>query len=1116
MATIRELVNDLYLEIKEHRPKLLPTTYDNSGTIYYGEKTGLFGQGNNFGYKYFRRNGYSYISAKSDLKRGSLSDNTFLLPHQFAEARKAILDLYGIVKNTNFFDLISKEQKSLIVDFVKALSDNNIMAEETVRKTQLGYKSPYDDSFAAFTIGLAGDDKKTLVVKVKKFAPLKNELNQNEAGIASFDIKKDSQTNFSKIIENIKKFYETNELFKVFTESKSNKLIHDTAASYGQEVTSIYATELVLTYFLSEKKKLILINRNGDLKIKAVKNANENEEFELSDDAIYFCFSYLYEGLSSPPTITAPITNVPPTPKLSRNAQNFINEINSLPTDVKSEYIQILFYAFDELEEEDLQNNKVKEAYQFLCSLHEEKEDILPQSLRFVYVSKSFLKQISGLDADLIASLSEIKKSLNVVKNKNLGEYLKSKQLVYIEDYLKIRVRNGYKHRILFCFGDKIGKSPKDLYLFDYNTTHNFSNISDLQPSNQHYELWTLEKEAKPVPPLTEKQEKISNSVDKPLICTGCAGSGKTLISVYMYCNLLEKEFESDPSVDSKKLVYVTYNDNAKNNALIQLREIIGTANTKTVYEFFHDIAKPDLVGLRHSTFDEFFHWWRNDIHDYSFIDKINRLSSYNVERYVYTFYRGLYKGSMYRWGVNIENDSLTKEQFFSLMKNEPVEDEKIDLIWQICERYRKYQKEKKFYDDNDLARKVIRRINKGFPTNYQHIIIDEVQDLTEVQLDAVVKCSKDKRKLYFFGDQNQSINPTLFDVNNIQMCLEKNNTSIKPDDIYELHNSYRFGPLLAKYINHLVGLKRDWIGTTGINETESSNKHPEKNRWAGRSSDARVVDDILLKASNSANAIIIVPDNSTKEELRKKYGDDFVKRVITIYDSKGLEWDYVILYKMLQFNEDKFVEMMNGKGKKSTLHRMVFNQFYVGCTRAATCFSVIEPDLKPSLEKIMIGSLQKILPTNIGLYIEENTDAASWLMEAERLFEQGAYELAKNAYERAGVDPTEDFKVELCDIMCDENKKSSVEHAVKCKQSKNYREASLIYMNAGNGRLSKLMDLYLGINQSDADVWDIIMNEQLDDIDLKEINRNGFLSKKSLNIKTLMSKLLQKIKENK
>lgn len=799
-------------------------------------------------------------------------------------------------------------------------------------------------------------------------------------------------------------------------------------------------------------------------------------------------------------------------PPLSAKAQYFIDQVNGMKAEISEDEFELLFEQYDELDDKDCSDERVKEAYELLTALSY-KVSPVPKTVRFVYASKSFLKSIENLETEYIEYLDDIKKAFNTYKSNDLSNYLVSKRLVYIDTYLKIRVKNGDKHRIIFCFGDRIGKNPNDIYVFDYNRTHDFRNIKNLHPEEQQYFLWTIEKPKINVPPLTKKQESISLSVDKPLICTGCAGSGKTLISVYMYINLLDRDFGGNNNIIPEQLVYVTYNENAKDNAASQIKEVVGKANTKTISEFFFDIAKPDLDGKKYVDEDHFTNWWKNGITDYVLKIKMNSLCKENPIKYVYTFYRGLFKGSMYRWKLSNSDRFLTKDQFLNLLSKEPLDANKAELIYNICVMYQRYLDSHNMFDDNDLARFAVKRLSKGLSKKYNHIIIDEVQDLTEVQLDTVVKASNDKKKLYFFGDQNQSINPTLFNLDFIEMCLLANDSSIKTNDIHKLTNSYRFGPHLAKYINKLIALKQKWIGTLAIEETEGSNKDIEKNRWAGKTYDPNIISIILSRTANNANAIIIVPDEAVKNELRSKYGDEFVKRVTTIYDSKGLEWDYVVLYNMLKFNEDKYEEMISGQGKYSTLHRMIFNQYYVGCTRALSCFAVLENNLSDLIKEPIIGDLQTITDDNLNLYIQEETDLASWYKEAIRLFDAGIYDLAMAAFEKAEVTIEEEPKMDICSMLLNPNTKDDLNIAAICKERGFYKEASRIYQNAGNYRLSKLMNLYNDINISDYDAWDILINEKLTDEDIDVINKSGFLTAKSLSIENKIKQLIKELR---
>ena len=867
---------------------------------------------------------------------------------------------------------------------------------------------------------------------------------------------------------------------------------------YSLEVGEAFAFRAksngIVTWY-SENNQIVKVDSNG----RAIAiNAGKTRVFAKNGKAIDCCEITVNDALKLPP--------------LSKKAQSFVYEISNLKIETTEEEYGLLFEQFDELSEEECEDSRVSEAYELLKGLALTDAKV-PQTVRFVYASKTFLKALDELEDDCLSSVEDIKKAFNTCRGNELSEYLISKRLVYIDSYLKIRVKNGLKHRIIFCFGDRLGKNSKDIYVFDYNRTHNFSNIKNLHPEEQQYSLWTIEKPKITVPPLTKQQESISLSLDKPLICTGCAGSGKTLISVYMYLNLLERDYGGNASTSPEQLVYVTYNENAKDNASNQIKEVVEKANTKTVFEFFYDIAKPDLSNKKYADENNFAKWWKTEITDHLLKVKMNSLSKSNVIKYVYTFYRGLFKGSMYRWEMNHEDRYLTKEQMVDLLSKEPIDVEKINLIYSLCELYQHYLDSNHLYDDNDLARCAAKRMIKGISKKYNHIILDEVQDLTEVQLDAIVKCSFDKKKLYFFGDQNQSINPTLFNLDFIEMCLLRNNSYIETNDIYKLTNSYRFGPHLAKYINKLVSLKQRWIGTLSAEETEGSNKDLEKNRWAGKTCDASVIKEMIVRASNSANAIIIVPDESIKQELETKYGPEIAKRVTTIYDSKGLEWDYVVLYKMLKFNEDKYKEMVDGKGKYSTLHRMVFNQYYVGCTRALSCFTVLENDLDEEIQEPIIGDLQTITEANISLYIEEENDSTSWYKEAVRLFEAGIYDLALAAFEKADVTMEEEPKMEIASLLINEETKSDTNVAQLCKEKRFFKEASKVYQNAGKYRLAQLMRLYEGLNISDEDAWDIILNEKLTEEDMEVINKNGFLTSKSTKIENKLEKLLIELK---
>ena len=1177
MEKEKELINQLFSEVKKHYPDFEYRKYDTSDTVYFGQTSRDYPGKNGNGFKFYKEFYRYKIGVKSNLKTGKLDDYVFVLPEQFEKARICVLSLYEIPITSGTV------VQNAISDFEKTISGEglDLRPEPSAKGTTIRYVSKYDSSYAPVIISTTDGNA---IIRIKKYVPLDSEKNKQEDGYEEHDLLKSRNTRFIKPIESIHVLFQTIELYNYILKTPVLNLVKEIAASYNLKLLDFFGSGFECKLVFSKGLMISILKSKGKTIFRAVdRKTAEIKDFAFTEDGLFEAFAFLlkYTTISNVDikkpskeedrvvileekhsfdvgevyvfnaeangTISwiseneqiikidnsgkAVALNEGKTriiakngeakafcdisvqlnvklPPLSQKAQSFIDEVANLKVETTEDEYELLFEQYDELPEEECEDSRVSEAYELLKGLTAN-ESQLPQAVRFVYASKSFLKSLESLESEYINSVEEIKKAFNTYKSNQLSDFLVSKRLVYIDSYLKIRVKNGGKHRIIFCFGDRLGKNPKDIYIFDYNRTHDFTNIRNLHPEEQQYSLWAIEKQTITVPPLTEQQESISLSTDKPLICTGCAGSGKTLISVYMYVNLLDRDYNGSSSVSPEQLVYVTYNENARDNASKQIKEVVENANAKTIFDFFYDIAKPDLSGKKYADEENFSLWWKNEIADHLLKIKMNSLSKSNVIKYVYTFYRGLFKGSMFRWEMSHDDKYLTKEQMVDLLSKEPIESEKINLIYNICLMYQQYLEKNSLFDDNDLARIAAKRMIKGISKKYNHIILDEVQDLTEVQLDAIVKCSLDKKKLYFFGDQNQSINPTLFNLDFIEMCLLINNSYIESDDIYKLTNSYRFGPHLAKYINKLIALKQKWIGTLSAEETEGSNKDIEKNRWAGKTYNQAVIKEMIVRASNSANAIIIVPDESVKQEIQTKFGSDIAKRVTTIYDSKGLEWDYVVLYKMLKFNEDKYLEMIEGKGKYSTLHRMVFNQYYVGCTRALSCFAVLEDDLDTNVQDSIIGDLQNINEANISLYIQEENDPTSWYKEGIRLFDAGIYDLAFAAFEKADVTMEEEPKMEIASLLINDETKADINVALLCKEKKFFKEASKIYQNAGKYRLSQLMNLYNGLNISEEDAWDIIMNEKLTEEDIEIINRNGFLTAKSNKIENKLANLL-------
>ena len=948
--------------------------------------------------------------------------------------------------------------------------------------------------------------------KYKNIAPV-----SFEQPITEVEIEK-NKTTFSDSVYRAKLIVGQQELY----ESITNLPSYQSLLCLPQELnesTKPYVISGKMVYELSKGTTPVSVeirkNNNDEFKIvPLIKNKDKGYYFDFDEDGVMKAFEVLVTGKVSkemPPE--PPAGPTPPEKKsdISENGKLFLETWRNLPIVPTKEELKDLFDFCDEVPEEDFENKEIKEAYEKLCKhpyLNPPKQGddlMVVSTTRSIFVKADMMNHFKGNQ-----SVEEIIDKMRSLPMGELFKFFKTRRLVYIYGFLKIRIRNTQKERIVFVTGDKIGKNSNDIYIFEYNEHHDFTHLKDCKPENVSYELLCKNVE------LDGIQTTLAESFHipyKPLICTGCAGSGKTLISVQMYANIIEEVF-SNEKVEELNLIYLTYNQRTVNSVIPLLQEKVSSVNAKTIEEYFVGIiGNETLAGKKIVDEHDFFKWWNedslNEITHYKEKNDLLNFKKQTLARYAYTFFRGFFKGSLYRMENDFSVPFLSKSQFTNLIKTkkEPVSDRDIETLFTLFEMYQNHLVKSNLVDDNDLARMVAQKVVNGVANQYERIIIDEVQDLTEVQLDAIIKSSSDKRKLYFFGDQNQSINPTLFDINTIQRCLKANlvNEIVEPQ---KMNKSYRVGPLLAEYINHLTKLINDKIGASG-DPLETSALSNSESRWGYKVQTKSSASHILQQAFLDAKTIVIVPDEIIIDKLVKEYGEGVKERAITIYESKGLEWDRVVMYDMLSFNNQMFEEILNDKAYNSTLHRMIFNQFYVGCTRAHVFFVVVETNISPLVEANMIGNLVEA-PEDI---ISADNSSASWILEGERLFRLGEYKLARNAFNRA-----EDSKAtqlaDVCTWMIEEN--YSEERASYCKDNKLYKEAKAMYIELGQRDLARLMDAYLGAILSEEEIKRIIANATLCSNDMHVLNKNGFFNAKVDNINTVLDRILKQLEENK
>ena len=679
-------------------------------------------------------------------------------------------------------------------------------------------------------------------------------------------------------------------------------------------------------------------------------------------------------------------------------------------------YSDDLFDALDELDEGEQAAIKAEydaflEKFGDLPDYHADEK-----AYRRVYIRKSALERLQRLnleqkDLKILAVMDDIVDCLKTLPGNQLGRYLLNKGLNFPikndRSVKKIRIMRNAKYRILFVYGSDLNDDERinnldSIYIFGI-TEHKKDKVDLYREASKKptkYEIndfiiYPRNKIVK-IPECTSAQYQIATAYeDQPVITFGCAGSGKTTVSIEQYVNIVYTRFGCK-SPSPEELVYITFHKGLSEKVKKDLAEFKIEGNCYKLDEYFCYVIGEAYDSNKTISEVTFSSWFERTYSETEIQKnrgkKKTRIAPLkdkpDIARLLYTYYRGVFKGSKELQYSKI--NYLDETSFLAEMSGETYlsESEK-KAIYTICKEFDDYASSNGLWSDNDYALKVIRQASFGIKrTNC--IIIDEVQDLTEIEILATILTLKqDSTRIYFYGDPHQSINPNVFDsstINGVYSSLGKTTSSVSAP----LTITYRTNRHLISYLNELLKHRDEWIGLTkgGLSSIVEPPVTDENTSWAGYVTNPALYQRIF---ESNPNSMIITPSESVRKKLLEKYPEIEKARAITIYDAKGMEWDTIIMYNMFTDYEPYFMDMIsgNGKAKKSTIHRMTFNKFYVGCTRSTKSFVIIEEnnqifDMNHPIFTNLLSSFAPIYKKEqIDTYILEENTFEAWYKEA-------------------------------------------------------------------------------------------------------------------------------------
>jgi hypothetical protein len=335
------------------------------------------------------------------------------------------------------------------------------------------------------------------------------------------------------------------------------------------------------------------------------------------------------------------------------------------------------------------------------------------------------------------------------------------------------------------------------------------------------------------------------------------------------------------------------------------------------------------------------------------------------------------------------------------------------ELAHGLFQRYRAWLTEAGLHDSNLIAFEWRQQIADGQAPTYDFVVIDEVQDLTPVQLALVLALLKHPGQFILCGDSHQIVHPNFFSWAALKSLFWRGLAGDAAEraigqPLKLLQANFRNTRAVTALANRLLKLKQARFGSV---DRESNFLVRSTSAVAGevRLLDAKDKTLAQLDAATrqSARHAVIVLRDEDKPAARAAFHTPLV---FSVHEAKGLEYPHVLLFRLVSGQRQAYAEVCEGvteadlqgdeldyrrardKADKSLeLYKFQVNALYVAMTRAVETLTLVEQDTGHPLLALL-----GLRPGEAPAQPVAKSSQDEWAQEARRLELQGKAEQAQ------------------------------------------------------------------------------------------------------------------------
>ncbi|MFN0160069.1 MAG: ankyrin repeat domain-containing protein, partial [Burkholderiales bacterium] len=290
----------------------------------------------------------------------------------------------------------------------------------------------------------------------------------------------------------------------------------------------------------------------------------------------------------------------------------------------------------------------------------------------------------------------------------------------------------------------------------------------------------------------------------------------------------------------------------------------------------------------------------------------------------------------------------------------------------------------------------------------WDFVAIDEVQDITPVQLALVLKTLKRPGHFLLAGDAHQIVHPNFFSWAGVRALFWGQDEALSAPPPAILAANFRNGREATRIANLLLRIKQARFGAV---DRESSHLVEAVGEEAGQvaliEERPAALRDIDAAIRRSTACAVIVLREEDKAEARRHFATPLL---FSVQEAKGLEYESVVLYRVVSSRRADFAAVAEGvpraalqtdtleyrrardkEDKSLETYKFFVNALYVAITRAVKNVYWVESDTGHALFALL--GLKPGGPARVEARAAGDDE---WRREANRLELQGKAEQAQ------------------------------------------------------------------------------------------------------------------------